>query len=139
MNCVNSSNRLYNILMNKYHLLKKFLPGLLPLIVFILVDEIWGTTPGLIVAVCTGVMQLGYTYFKTRVFDKFTFLDTSLIVILGLISYILNNDIFFKLKPALIGIILCTILGLSAFSRLNIFAMISARYFDGLNINEAQR
>jgi isopentenyldiphosphate isomerase/intracellular septation protein A len=124
--------------MNKYQLLKKFLPGLLPLVIFIVVDEIWGTTPGLIVAVGFGVIQLLYTYLKTTVFDKFTLFDTSLIVILGATSYILDNDIFFKLKPALIGVILCIILGLSAFSKLNIFALMSKRYIDGLNINDEQ-
>jgi isopentenyldiphosphate isomerase/intracellular septation protein A len=124
--------------MNKFQLLKKFLPGLLPLVVFILVDEIWGTTPGLIVAVCFGISQLFYTYIKTRLIDKFTLFDTFLIILLGAISYILNNDIFFKLKPALIGVIFCFILGLSAFSKFNIFALMSKRYFDGLNINNEQ-
>jgi len=123
---------------NKFQLLKKFLPGLLPLIVFIVVDEIWGTTPGLIVAVCFGIAQLLFTYIKDKVFDKFTLFDTLLIVILGAVSYILDNDIFFKLKPALIGVILCIVLGISAFSKLNIFALMSKRYFDGLNINEEQ-
>ena len=124
--------------MKKRDLLKKFLPGLLPLLVFIIVDEFWGTTPGLIVAVCFGVGQLIFSYIRYKVFDKFTLYDTLLIVVLGLISILLDNDIFFKLKPALIGVILCFILGISAFSKLNIFALMSKRYFDKLDINSEQ-
>ena len=124
--------------MNKFDLFKKFLPGLLPLVVYILADEIWGTTTGLIVAIVFGIIQLIYTYIKVKALDKFTMLDTFLIIILGGISYLLENDIFFKLKPALIGAILCIILGLSAFSRLNIFALMSKRYLDGMEIKDEQ-
>jgi isopentenyldiphosphate isomerase/intracellular septation protein A len=124
--------------MNKYKLLKILLPSLFPLVVFILVDEIYGTSAGLIVAVCFGIGQLLFTYFKDKVFDKFTLFDTALIVILGGISYLLENDIFFKLKPALIGAILCFMLGISAFSKFNIFHLLSKRYFEGINFNDEQ-
>jgi isopentenyldiphosphate isomerase/intracellular septation protein A len=124
--------------MNKYQLLKKLLPGLFPLIIFIIVDEFYGTSAGLMVAVSFGITQLIFTYFKNRVFDKFTLFDTLLIVILGSVSYILDNDIFFKLKPALVGAILCILLGISAFSKLNIFALMSKRYFEGINFNDEQ-
>jgi isopentenyldiphosphate isomerase/intracellular septation protein A len=124
--------------MNKYKLLKILLPSLFPLIVFILVDEIYGTSAGLIVAVGFGIAQLFFTYFKDKVFDKFTLFDTALIVILGGISYLLENDIFFKLKPALVGAILCILLGVSAFSKFNVFTLMSKRYFEGINFNDEQ-
>ncbi len=114
------------------------MPGLLPLIVFILVDELYGTTAGLVVAVSFGIAQLLFTYLKEKVFDKFTLFDTLLIVVLGSISYILDNDIFFKLKPALVGAILCALLGVSAFSKMNIAAMMTKRYFDGIDFNDGQ-
>jgi isopentenyldiphosphate isomerase/intracellular septation protein A len=124
--------------MNRYHLFKKLLPSLLPLIVFIVVDEMYGTSAGLIVAVSFGIAQLLLTYLKDKVFDKFTLFDTVLIVILGSISYILDNDIFFKLKPALVGTIFCLILGISAFSKWNVFAVMSKRYMDGISLNDEQ-
>jgi len=122
--------------MNKYQLLKKLLPGLFPLIVFILVDEFYSTAAGLIVAVCFGIAQLLFTYIKDKAFDKFTLFDTLLIVALGSVSYILDNAIFFKLKPAMVGIVLCVMLGLSAFTKMNIIALTSQRYFDGINLNQ---
>ncbi len=124
--------------MNQFELLKKLLPGLLPLLVFILVDELYGTSAGLIVAVAFGVAQLLYTYIKNKVLDKFTLFDTLLIVILGSISYALENDIFFKIKPALVGAILCILLGVSAFSKVNIVALMSKRYFDGITLSDEQ-
>ncbi|PIY02755.1 MAG: NUDIX hydrolase, partial [Bacteroidetes bacterium CG_4_10_14_3_um_filter_31_20] len=96
------------------------MPGFLPLFVFIAADEIWGTEIGLIVAIAFGVVQLIITYFKEKRLDRFTLLDTALIVVMGGISLSFNNDIFFKLKPALIEIILCLILGISVFTPANI-------------------
>jgi isopentenyldiphosphate isomerase/intracellular septation protein A len=124
--------------MSKFKLFKRLLPSLFPLIVFIVVDGIFGTSAGLIVAVTFGIAQLLFTYFKDKVFDKFTLFDTLLIVILGSVSYILDNDIFFKLKPALVGAVLCILLGISAFSELNVFALMSKRYFDGIDFNSEQ-
>lgn len=124
--------------MNRNQLLKILLPGLLPLIVFILVDEFYGTTAGLIVAVAFGIAQLLLTYVKDKVFDTFVLFDTLLIVALGGVSLLLDNDIFFKLKPAIVGAILCAILGVSAFSSMNLFAMMSRRLMKGIEINDAQ-
>ncbi len=124
--------------MSRYRLFKKILPGLLPLIVFILVDEFYGTSAGLIVAVCFGIAQLIYSYLREKVFDKFTLYDTLLIVALGIVSYALDNDIFFKLKPALVGAILCVLLGISAFTKVNLLALMSKRYLEGVELKEEQ-
>lgn len=124
--------------MNPTQLIKLLLPGLLPLLVFILVDEIYGLTAGLTVAVIFGAGQLVYTYIKEKIFDTFILFDTLLIIALGGISLLLENEIFFKLKPAVIGTILCLMLGLSAFSPLNLLVMMSRRYMKGIELNDAQ-
>lgn len=124
--------------MSKLELLKKLLPGFLPLFIFILADEIWGTKIGLIIAIVFGVGQLGYTYVKEKRIDRFVLLDTGLIVLLGLISIVFENDIFFKIKPAFIGFIFVGILGFSAFSKVNIMALMSQRYMKGVEMNEMQ-
>lgn len=106
--------------MNRVELLKKILPGLLPLFVFIIADEMWGTKIGLMIAVSSGVIESLYRYIKERRIDKFILFDTSLIVALGGVSILLDNEVFFKLKPAFIGMVFCLILGFSGFSRCNI-------------------
>lgn len=125
--------------MKKTDLLKTLLPGILPLLVFILADEIWGTEIGLYVAVSFGIVQLLVIYIKEKKLDKFVLFDTLLIVGMGAVSIILENDIFFKLKPGVIGIILIAILGVSAFSPKNIMMSMSQRYLKGVQINEQQQ
>ncbi len=125
--------------MNKKDLLKKLLPGFLPLFVFIAADEIWGTITGLIVAVAFGVGQLVFTYFREKRIDRFTLLDTGLIVVLGGVSIIFDNDIFFKIKPGLIEIVMCIILAISVFTPANILFAMSKRYMGEMQMNDAMQ
>jgi isopentenyldiphosphate isomerase/intracellular septation protein A len=122
--------------MKRSDLLKKLLPGFIPLFVFIAADEIWGTKVGLIVALAVGSAELIYTYIKEKRFDKFVLLDTALLVALGGVSLLLHNDIFFKIKPAVVEAILCVILAISAFTRIDIVGGMSQRYMKGIEIND---
>lgn len=103
--------------MNKLDILKTLAPGFLPLLIFIAADAIWGTKIGLIIAVAAGMVELLISYIKEKTLDKFVLLDVGLIVLLGGVSILLENDIFFKLKPAIIELIFCIILGVSVFHR----------------------
>ncbi|HLP58911.1 MAG TPA: NUDIX domain-containing protein [Candidatus Deferrimicrobium sp.] len=124
--------------MNKMDILKTLAPGFLPLIIFILADSIWGTTIGLIVAVIFGVVEFIISYLKEKTIDKFILLDLSLIVILGTVSILMKNDIFFKLKPALIELVFCLILGISVFSPVNIMMLMTRRYMKNIELDEEQ-
>ncbi|GET25353.1 NUDIX domain-containing protein [Prolixibacter sp. NT017] len=125
--------------MTRTDLIKKLLPGFIPLFVFILADEIWGTKIGIAVAVGVGLIELIVTGIKERRLEKFVLIDTALLVVLSLISILLDNDIFFKLKPALIELILCAVLGVSAFGKLNIVQMMAGRYMKDVSFNEQQQ
>jgi len=124
--------------MSRTELLKKLLPGFIPLFVFILADEIWGTRIGLFVAVGVGVLEMLWVGFKEKRFDKFVLFDTLLLVILGAVSIFLDNDIFFKLKPGLIELILVAVLAVSAFSRVNIIGLMGQRFLKDTQFNAAQ-
>lgn len=124
--------------MNRTELIKKLLPGFIPLFVFIAADEIWGTKIGLFVAIGVGVLEMAWVGFKEKRFDKFILFDTMLLVALGAISILLNNDIFFKLKPGLIELILVAVLGVSAFSSINIIGLMGKRYLKGTTLNDEQ-
>jgi isopentenyldiphosphate isomerase/intracellular septation protein A len=124
--------------MNRRKLLLQLLPGFIPLFVFIIADEIWGTIIGLIVAIASGIVELIYYWIKDRKFDKFILLDTLLIVALGLVSIVLENDMFFKIKPALIGVLMCAILGVSVFTPSNLLLNMSKRYMKGMELNDLQ-
>ncbi len=124
--------------MNKRTILWQLLPGFIPLFIFILADEIWGTTIGLIVAVVVGIVELVYYRIKDKKFDKFILLDTSLIIVLGLVSIVLDNDVFFKIKPALIDVLMCIILCIWAYAPGNVMLTMSKRYMKGMTFNDEQ-
>ena len=93
---------------------------------------------GLVVALLIGVGEMGFTWIREKRLDRFVLLDTALLVALSGISILLENEIFFKLKPALIELILCIILGLSAFSAIDIIGAMTRKYMKGVEMNEAQ-
>ncbi len=121
--------------MNRLELLKKFLPGLIPLLVFVLVDALWDTRIALVIAVATGILYFIYFRIRYKQYDKFILLDTALLVVLGGISWWLQDDIFFKLKPALVELILCVFLGISAFTPNNLLLKMTGRYMTGMKFN----
>ncbi|MGQ7871042.1 NUDIX domain-containing protein [Sunxiuqinia sp. sy24] len=122
----------------RIQLLKKLLPGFIPLFVFIAVDELWGTKVGLVAALAIGVVELLWIGIKEKRFDRFVLFDTLLLLALGGVSILLDNDLFFKLKPALVELILCVILALSAFSKVNIVALMSKRYLKDMTLSDEQ-
>jgi len=124
--------------LNRLQLLKTLAPGFLPLLIFIAADALWGTKIGLFVAVASGICELLFSYFKERIWDRFILLDTLLIVAMGGISLLLENDIFFKLKPAIVELVFCLVLAVSVYSPVNVILAMSRRYFKGVELGEEQ-
>ncbi len=125
--------------MNNIALLKKLLPGLAPLIIFVIADSIWGTEIGLIVAISFGVLEIAISLLKRQKPDKFILFDIGLLIAMGGISLLLDNDLFFKLKPGVIGAILCVLLGVSAFGKQNVIMVLSGRYLKDMEVNPWQQ
>lgn len=117
-------------------IIKKLLPGLLPLLIFIVADEFFDTATSIIIAIVVGIIQAIWIFIKERRFDYFVLLDTVLIVLLGGVSLIFHNDTFFKIKPGVIEIILCTMLFFIAFSKNAVLKGMIGRYGMTVNIDE---
>lgn len=124
--------------MNRSELLKKLLPGFIPLFVFIAIDEIWGTRAGLVAALVIGVGEMIWIWIKEKRFDRFVLFDTGLLFVLGSVSIWLDNDIFFKLKPGLVELILCAVLAVSSFSKINIIGLMTQRYMKDMELTDQQ-
>ncbi len=76
---------------------------MLPLLVFIIVDALFNNVKASIIsAIIFAAGQLFFYYAKTGRFDWFVLLDVGLIAVLGTISIIVKNELFFKIKPAII-------------------------------------
>ena len=121
--------------MDKLQLIKRLLPGFLPIIVFIVVDEIWGTVYGLITAIVIGIIELIYGYVKERRIERFILFDVGLIVALGVVSIALDNDLFFKLKPGIISLMMTGLIGFSTFSKHNLMLQMTQRYMKSVEMN----
>jgi isopentenyldiphosphate isomerase/intracellular septation protein A len=119
------------------NILKNLLPGLLPLFVFVIADELWGSLIGLYVALGFGILELIISFIKYGKIEKFILLDLGLLIILGSVSVLLKNEIYFKLKPAFIEIIFAAILAFSVFSSRNIILQMSQRFMKGVQLNKA--
>lgn len=115
-------------LLNRNQILKNFAIGFVPIFVFIFADAFFGTEIGLMVAVAAGSVYFIYHLIRFRRIEKMILLDTLLIIVLGGISITLHDDLFFKLKPALIEMILVVILGIHAFSSRPILINMSRRF-----------
>lgn len=81
----------------------QLLGQMLPLLVFIIVDMVFNNVRvSIISAIVFAAGQLLVFFLKTGRFDWFVLLDVGLITGLGAVSIILKNDLFFKIKPAVI-------------------------------------
>jgi len=120
-------------------IIRKLLPGLLPLLVFVLADEFLGTQIGLIVAVGFGIIQLIFLRITQKIWDRFVIFDTLLLTALGGISMLLENETLFLWKPVLTEAILLGFIALSIFSKHNLVLLMSKRYMGDIQINEEQQ
>lgn len=109
------------------------------MLVFILADEFWGMKVGLVVAVSTGLVELLLTYYKEKKLDRFILLDTILLLFLSALSYLFENEIFFKIKPAMINLVLLSLIALSLFTRIDPLGNMSKRYLNGIQLDENQK
>jgi intracellular septation protein A len=81
----------------------QLLTQILPLLVFIIVDSVCNNIRiSIVSAIIFAAGQLLFFYLKTGQFDWFVLLDVGLIAGLGVLSIVLKNDMFFKVKPAII-------------------------------------
>ena len=80
-----------------------FLTQLLPLIVFIVVDSfVTDVRISIVAAILFAVGQMVFVYVRTRRFEWLILIDVGLIVALGGVSIAFDNELFFKVKPAII-------------------------------------
>lgn len=113
------------------------LPGLLPLVIFVGADAVFGETIGLYVGVGTGIVEFVYTLVKDKKADPFVAVDTILLALTGVLSLLLENDIFFKLKPAIIELVLVLAMGAMLVLPDSVLKGYMGRQLRGMSIPEA--
>jgi isopentenyldiphosphate isomerase/intracellular septation protein A len=91
--------------MNLSRLLKSLLPSFIPLIVYVLADAVFGEKVGLVVGVGVGVIEFIVVLVRDRKPDPFVAADTALLALAGAVSFLSGNDLYFKLKPAVLELV----------------------------------
>ncbi len=87
--------------------------GLLPLIAFVLIDWYFDAKRGIYAAIVLSLLLVVVFYFIDGGFDSTLAIEAGLIVMLGAIALKMNNALFFKFQPVLVGV--CLSLFLSYF------------------------
>ena len=77
--------------------------GLLPLIIYVTVEFKWGMKAGVQAAIISCVALIFIHYFLYGVWDEFLLGETSLIVVLGLITIKMQDPKYFKFQPVVVG------------------------------------
>ena len=85
---------------NALSLLKTLATGFIPLLAYILADLVFGETIGLFVGLGIGIIDFAISFAREKKADLFIAADTLLLAAMGALSLALRNQLFFRLKPA---------------------------------------
>lgn len=123
--------------MSPIPLLKALLPGLAPLVVFVAADALFGETIGLLVGLGVGIGEFLYSLAKEKRADPFIAADTLLLAVMGAASVLLHDQVFFRLKPAAIELVLFAFLAALVFLPADYLMRYVAHQVRGIAIPEA--
>jgi len=123
---------------NKKELVFNFSIGFLPILIFLVADWLYGAMIGIIVALLVGVLELAYFYIKKGIIEKFVLFDVGLLFLFGVISILLKNDYFFRLKPAVLELILVLVLAIHGFTKKPLLLIMGKRYMPNIQLQPFQ-
>ncbi len=95
---MNSINKAPN---PKAQALALFFGGLLPVIAFTVIEEKYGTVAGLVAGMVFGLGEIIYELIRYKKVSLLTWIGNGLLLLLGAVSLISDDGIWFKLQPAL--------------------------------------
>ncbi len=84
--------------------------GILPLLIFVVVDAFLNIKAALISAIIIAVAEAIFSIYLFKEIDSLTIFSLLSVVIFALISYKMNNSLFIKFQPVLLSFIMGAIL-----------------------------
>ena len=97
---------------NALTLLKSLAAGFIPLLAYIAAELLFGETIGLFIGLGIGILEFIISLLREKKADLFIAADTLLLAAMGALSLILRNQIFFRLKPAILEGFMAIALGI---------------------------
>ena len=107
-----------------------FLMGVLPLIIFVLVDSFAGVKKAVVFAALFAFAEALFTYFYFGFLDEISLGALVLVLIFAYLSYKSNNPIFFKLQPVFLGVLTSVFFLIMQFLNKPIMVLVSQKYKD---------
>jgi isopentenyldiphosphate isomerase/intracellular septation protein A len=124
--------------MDRKALLKNLAAGFLPLLIFIIADEIFSLMVSLAIALGVSLLYLLFIYLREKRLDKFSLLDVVLILALGSVSLLFNSPVFILIKPAIVELIFVILIGVTVFTKNPLLIQMSQRYMKGMELGDQQ-
>jgi len=87
-----------------------FFGGLLPVILFTVIEDQYGTQAGLIAGLTFGAGEVIYELWRYKKVSKITWVGNGLLLVFGLLSLWTADGLWFKLQPALMEALMVGIL-----------------------------
>jgi intracellular septation protein len=85
----------------KKQMMSLFFAGLLPVFAFTFIEEYYGTIAGLIAGMVFGVGEITFELIKYKKVQKITWIGNGLLLVLGAVSLVSSEGLWFKMQPAL--------------------------------------
>lgn len=85
--------------------------GLLPLIVFAIVDIFAGMRAAVVAAMIVACAEAAWSWYQFGEVDHITWLSLGLIFVMGFISIQMKDPRLFKFQPVVLAVVLATVLG----------------------------
>lgn len=78
--------------------------GVLPLLVFVVVDSFAGLKTGVLSAIAFALAEAAYTYYVYRELDGLTIGSLVLVLVFGLFAIKADSPLIFKIQPVVLGL-----------------------------------
>ena len=82
-----------------------FLMGIIPLLLFVIIDSFFGVKKAAIMTVIAGFAEVAYSLYYFGNVDQFSIITIGTIILFGGCSYFLNRGIFIKIQPVFLSFI----------------------------------
>jgi intracellular septation protein len=87
-----------------------FFGGLLPIVAFTVIEDQYGTIAGIIAGLAFGLGEVCFEYYQDKKVSTITLVGNGMLLLLGAVSLISEDGIWFKLQPAIFELLFTGIL-----------------------------
>lgn len=115
------------------------LPSFLLILAYFIADAFFGPLGGLIAAVVLGGVEIVGSWIKSRHIEPMSVWTTLFFIALGGVSVALEGSAFEKIEPAILEAATCVLLGIFAYSRLDMTRTLPEAYRQNIRVTPEQQ